>query len=484
MTAPAPPPAGALRVLVVEDDPRLLDILTRHLDRLGYAVRGARGAAEALQLLDASPSDVVLSDVRMPGMDGRTLLAEVRARHPASKVVLMTAFGSVDDAVEAMQAGAYSYVLKPFKVEAVAAVLRNAARELELRREVEGLRREVLGRFTADRLVGPSAAMREVRRALREAAEVGATVLVTGSSGTGKELAARAIHYGGRRSRGPFVPVNCAAIPEPLFESAMFGHRKGAFTGASDSQAGFLEQSSGGTLFLDEVAEIPLPQQAKLLRVLQDGVVTPVGGARPVEVDLRVVAATNRDLEVMVKRGTFREDLYYRVNVLRIEMPPLSARPEDVPALAEHLLIDIARSQGAPALGFTPAALEALSAHRWPGNVRELRNALERAFVTVRGRRIDAADLPLSVRQPVAGETERAAQEAAAGAAGLSLAEVEKAHLERVLASTGWNRSLAARLLGIDRRTLFAKIQRHGLIGPLRPGPAPEPDASADPDDG
>jgi two-component system response regulator AtoC len=483
VTEPTAPPAGALRVLVVEDDPRLLDILTRHLDRIGYAVRGARGAAAALQLLDAEASDVVLSDVRMPGMDGRTLLAEVRTRHPASKVVLMTAFGSVDDAVEAMQAGAYSYVLKPFKVETVAAVLRNAARELELYREVEGLRRAVQDRFTADRLVGSSAAMREVRRALREAAEVGATVLVTGPSGTGKELAARAIHYGGRRSRGPFVPVNCAAIPEPLFESAMFGHRKGAFTGASDSQAGFVEQSSGGTLFLDEVAEIPLPQQAKLLRVLQDGVVTPVGGARPVQVDLRVVAATNRDLEAMVRKGAFREDLFYRVNVLRVAMPPLAERAGDVPALAEHLLIEIARAQGAPALGFTPAALEALAAHRWPGNVRELRNILERAFVTVRGRRIDAADLPLSARPPTAGP-ERDVAVPDGGAAGLTLAEVEKAHVERVLATTGWNRSLAARLLGIDRRTLFAKIQRYGLVGPLRPGPGGEPDEDADPGDG
>ena len=418
---------------------------------------------------------MVLSDVRMPGMDGRTLLAELHARHPATKVVLMTAFGSVDDAVEAMQAGAYSYVVKPFKVETVAAVLRNAARELELHREVEGLRRAVQGRFTADRLIGTSAVMRDVRRALREAAEVDATVLVTGPSGTGKELAARAIHYGGARGRGPFVPVNCAAIAEPLFESAMFGHRKGAFTGATDSQAGFVEQASGGTLFLDEVAEIPLPQQAKLLRVLQDGEVRAIGSPRPVLVDVRVVAVTNRDLEAMVRKGTFREDLFYRLNVLRIQMPPLAARPEDVPALSEHLLIEIARAHGAPALGFTEAALAAMGRHRWPGNVRELRNAIERAFVAARGRRIDAADLPEVVRQPASLGPERDA-ELGAGVGGLTLAEVEKAHVERVLALAGWNRSMAARLLGIDRRTLFAKIQRYGLIGPLRPGPEPDSD--------
>ncbi len=474
MSQPGDRRAGALRVLIVEDDPRLLDILGRHLDRLGYAVRGSRGAAAALQLLDAEPADVVLSDVRMPGMDGRTLLAEIRARHPATKVVLMTAFGSVDDAVEAMQGGAYSYVVKPFKVEAVAAVLRNAARELELHREVEGLRRAAQGRFTADRLIGTSPPMQELRRALREAAEVTATVLVTGPSGTGKELAARAIHYGGARSRGPFVPVNCAAIPEALFESAMFGHRRGAFTGATESQAGFVEQSSGGTLLLDEVAEIPLAQQPKLLRVLQDGEVRPVGSAQPVQVDLRVVAVTNRELEAMVARGAFREDLFYRLNVLRIQMPPLAGRPEDVPALAEHLLVEIARAQGAPALGFTEAALQALAAYRWPGNVRELRNAVERAFVAARGRSIDVVDLPAPVRRPAGVPPEGAGGPPDPGVAALSLAEVEKAHIERVLAMTGWNRSLAARLLGIDRRTLFARIQRHGLVGPLRAGPEPD----------
>jgi DNA-binding NtrC family response regulator len=476
-------PAGALRIVVVEDDPRLLDILTRHLERMGYTVRGAPGAARGLQLLEEGPADVVLSDVRMPGMDGRTLLGVVRERYPATKVVLMTAFGSVDDAVEAMQAGAYCYVVKPFKVEAVAAVLRNLAREVALRREVEGLRRAVEGKFSADRLLGNSPRMREVRRLLREAAEVGATVLLTGRSGTGKEMAARAIHFGGPRAAGPFVPVNCAAIPEPLFESAMFGHKRGAFTGAAESQTGFAEQSSGGTLFLDEVAEIPLAQQAKLLRVLQENEVTPVGSPRPVRVDLRVVAATNRELETMVAKGTFREDLFYRLDVLRIELPTLAERPEDVPALAEHLLLDVARSHGLPALGFTEAALDALARHRWPGNVRELRNAVERGLLAARGRRIDVGDLPAVVRVPDLPRGKSEGPEAPAlpaDGADLSLAAVERAHVEKVLALAGWNRSLAARLLGIDRRTLFTKIQRFGLIGPLRPGPDADADADGE----
>jgi DNA-binding NtrC family response regulator len=274
--------------------------------------------------------------------------------------------------------------------------------------------------------------------------------------------------------------VNCAAIPEPLFESTLFGHRRGAFTGA-ESQTGLVEQSSGGTLFLDEVGEIPPSQQAKLLRVLQDSELTPLGAARPVKVDLRVVAATNRDLPEMVRRGAFREDLFWRLDVLRVELPELRARPEDVPALAEHLLSEIAREQGAPALGFTPAALEALARHPWPGNVRELRNALERALLSARGRKVDQGDLQPTLgagRGATATTAERPATAAQgpAGAGGFTLAEVERAHVERVLELCGWNRSKAARLLGIDRRTLFSKIRRYGLVGPLRPLPG-APDA-------
>jgi DNA-binding NtrC family response regulator len=453
-----------LSVLVVEDDARLREILTSHLERLGYAVRGAGAAARALQLLDEEPADVVVSDVRMPGMDGRALLHQVRERHPAAKVVLMTAFGSVDDAVEAMRAGAYTYVTKPFRVDELAAVLRNAAREVALGREVEGLRKVVRGRWSADALLGGSAAISAVRQAVREAALVTSTVLVTGRSGTGKELVARAIHFEGPRATAPFVAVNCAAVPESLFESTLFGHRRGAFTGAQD-QVGLVEQSSGGTLFLDEVGEIPLAQQAKLLRVLQDAEVQPLGAPRPVKVDLRVVAATNRELEAMVREGRFREDLYWRLDVLRIELPPLAARLEDVPALAEHLLLEIARERGQAALGFTPAALEALRGHRWPGNVRELRNTIERALLPARGRPVDLTDLPAALRAPAPPSDEGGPLPAA-----LTLEEVEKEHVERVLGLCGWNRSRAARVLGIDRRTLFTKIQRYGLVGPLRGG--------------
>jgi two-component system response regulator AtoC len=467
------PRAAALRVLVVEDDQRMLEILTRHLDRMGYAVRGAEGAGRALQLLEEEAADVLLSDIRMPGMDGRTLLQLSRDRFPGLRVVLMTAFGSIDDAVEAMKAGAYTYVCKPFKVEEIAAVLRNAAREVALGRQVEALREAIRGRYSADLLVGISPAMQQIRRSIREAATLSATVLVTGPSGTGKEMVARAIHFESPRAARPFVPVNCAAIPESLFESAMFGHRRGAFTGATADQPGFLEQSSGGTVFLDEVGEIPLAQQAKLLRVLQDGEVRPLGSQRPVQLDLRVVCATNRDLEAMVRAREFREDLFYRINVLRLPLPPLSERREDVPALAEHLLFEVAREMGCPVLGISGEALDALARQDWPGNVRELRNAISKALLSARGRRIEEADVPGAARfggAPRAGAPAPSQPEGDA----LSLADVEKAHIERVLAGCNWNRSAAARILGIDRRTLFSKIQRYGLVGPLRPEPDDE----------
>ena len=437
----------------------MLEILTRHLDRMGYAVRGAEGAGRALQLLEEEPADVLLSDIRMPGMDGRTLLQLARERFQGLRVVLMTAFGSIDDAVEAMKAGAYTYVCKPFKVEEIAAVLRNAAREVALGQQVEALRKVIRGRYSADMLVGTSPAMQQIRRSIREAAGLSATVLVTGPSGTGKEMVAKAIHYESPRAAKPFVPVNCAAVPESLFESAMFGHRRGSFTGATADQSGFLEQASGGTVFLDEVGEIPLAQQAKLLRVLQDGEVRPLGSPRPVQLDLRVICATNRDLEAMVRERGFREDLFYRINVLRTQLPPLTERRDDIPALAEHLLVEVARELGCPALGFSGEALETLTSHAWPGNVRELRNSIERALISARGRRIERSDLPPGVLPAI---STRLPTPTAEGE-GLSLAHMEKAHIERVLASCDWNRSAAARILGIDRRTLFSKIQRYGL---------------------
>ncbi|MDF1563641.1 MAG: sigma-54 dependent transcriptional regulator [Deltaproteobacteria bacterium] len=463
----ATPREIGISVLVVEDDARMRDILTRHLERLGYAVQAAEDAASALGVLRELPFDVVLSDVRMPGMDGHSLMQVVREKHPGIKVVLMTAFGTVDAAVDAMQAGAYSYVCKPFKVEEIAAVLRNAAREISLTRQVERLRRIPRGMLSADSLVGISESMREVRRSVREAAAVTSPVLITGRSGTGKELAARAIHNEGPRREGPFMPVNCAAIPETLFESEMFGHTRGAFTGAREDRPGLIEQSSGGTLFLDEAGEIPLPQQAKLLRVLEEGVVRRLGASESIPVDLRVVCATNRSLEAMIRQGEFREDLYFRLNVLQVKMPELSTHPEDIPALADHLLSRLVDETGIHCHGIEPVVHERLGARRWPGNVRELRNTIERAMLKARGRRIAVEDLPGDLQ----GEGP-SVDEATPGAPGAlrPLSEVEKEHIDAVLRACDWNRSAAAKVLGIDRRTLFSKIQRYGLIGPNRQG--------------
>ena len=461
-----------VRVLVVEDDPRLLRIITRHLERMGYGVQCAANAVLALELVRRSPVDIVLSDVRMPGMDGHELLITLRKECPDTKVVLMTAFGSIEAAVEAMTAGAYSYVCKPFKVEEIAAVLRNASREIVLRRQVNHLTSAVRVRYHADRLVGSSRQMREVRRQVREVAPVAATVLITGRSGTGKELVARAIHFEGPRAAGPLVPVNCSAIPQSIFESEMFGHRRGAFSGADQDQQGLIGQSSGGTLFLDEVGEIPLRQQPKLLRVLEDRQVRPLGGGKPVHVDLRVIAATNRPLDEMVQRGEFREDLYYRLNVLQIHLSELSERPGDVPALAQTLLAELSHETGVPSRGFAPEALEALVRHRWRGNVRELKNTIERTLFRTRGHVIELEDLPAEVggqsrsgapRRTVAPSVDTAAEAEAGSEVGGSLADMERAHIERVLRQESWNRSAAARTLGIDRRTLFSKIRRYGL---------------------
>ncbi len=395
-------PRDRVDLIIVEDDPGMLKIVARHLDRMGYSIRAFSSGAQALKAVEEQPPQVVVSDIRMPGMDGRTLLQVLHERHPEVRVVLMTAFGSVDDAVEAMKAGAYSYLCKPFKMDEIAAVLRNISRELALEQQVSTLREAARGRYTADRLIGQSAPMRRVRSQIREAAAHATPVCISGRSGTGKELAARAIHFESSRSANPFVPVNCAAIPAPLFESEMFGHARGAFTGADHAQKGLIELSDGGTLFLDEVGEIPLGQQAKLLRVLDQRELRPLGSPRDIRVDLRVVCATNRSLEAMVRQGQFREDLYYRLSVFKIAMPELSARPSDIPSLADHLLVELSTEHGLNCPGLTEGAQGALLAHRWPGNVRELRNVLEQALVRSGGLLIDLGDLPppLSTAEP------------------------------------------------------------------------------------
>lgn len=456
-------PESEIEVVVTEDDTRMLEIITRHLRRMGYAVRPAQGASEALDLLRERPAHVLLSDIRMPGMDGRSLLQLVHAKYPDLKVILMTAFGSVDDAVQAMQEGAYSYVTKPFKVEEIAVVLQDATRELALG-AAPSPGTDTPGPMS--RLMGSSRRMEEVRRQIQDAGLVQSPVLITGRSGTGKEVAARSIHYGGSRSGGPFVPVNCAAIPETLFESEMFGFARGAFTGATTAKSGLIAQSHGGTIFLDEAGEIPLKEQAKLLRVLEERKVRRLGETDATPVDVRIVCATNRSLEAMVKKGEFREDLFYRLNVLRIHMPELSERPEDIPPLVDKFLVELAEENQIRMPGYEDGFLEELQARSWPGNVRELRNHLEVALVRSAGRRLTPGDLPDASPSRESRPDSTGSGSPGGAAGGLpSLAEVEKEHIHQVLKACRWNRSAAAKVLGIDRRTLFSKIQRYGLVG-------------------
>jgi two-component system response regulator AtoC len=451
---------GPLRLLAVEDEPTGLDALEAHLGTQVSLRRVAR-PLEALRWLEQEPADLVLVDVHVPPVDGRTFLEAVRLRVPGARVVLLTAFGAIRDAVTAMHGGAYGYLTRPLQPGAAAALVRNAARELALSRQAAALRRAVRGPWSAEALVGSSPEMEEVRRVIRQAAGLPATVLLTGRAGSGKELAARAIHHEGPRAAGPLVVVRCNRIPEGLFESAMLGRRGGAAPGPVPERAGWAERASGGTLFLDQVTATPLAQQATLVRLLQDYEVTLVGSARAVRVDLRVVAATDQDVESLVRRRLFREDLLHRLDVVRLHLPELDERPGDLPALAHHLVRELADGHGLPAPAITGPALAALSSRRWPGNVGELRSVLERAVLAARDRPIDAADVPASCGPPAA--------PAAGGpepAAPLKLREVERDHLLAVLRHCEGNRTRAARVLGIDRRTLFAKLRRHGLAAP------------------
>ncbi|MCC6527609.1 MAG: sigma-54-dependent Fis family transcriptional regulator [Polyangiaceae bacterium] len=443
----------------------MVDILAKHLDRLGYAVSTATGGAEALLLVEQGlRPDVVLADIRMPGMDGRTLMTELLRRVSEVRVVLMTAFGAISDAVEAMREGAYWYLTKPFKVEEAAVVLRHATAELTMGRRLQRLERTVRDLYRPERYLGRSERAQATRRDMLRAAELRTVVLITGETGSGKELAAHIIHASGPRANGPFVPVNCSAIPETLFESELFGHKRGAFTGATQDSPGLVEEAEGGTLFLDEVGELPLSQQPKLLRLLEEGEVRRVGERLARKVDVRVIAATNRSLEALVRAGQFRQDLFYRLAALVLPLPTLAERAEDIPLLAEALLVEVAHAAGVRAKGFTAAALAALARYAWPGNVRELRNAIEQALFRARGPTIDEANLPGWLTLRTAPTSEPSGARDAATLA--TLDEIERAHIERVLGETGWNRSRAAEILGIDRRTLFTRVQRYGLVGP------------------
>lgn len=434
------------RVLVVDDTPDTVEVMRRNLLAGGYQVVGVSSVAEAVRALAASPIDIVVTDLRMPKISGLDLVRHVRDNYHDIQVIMVTGYASVPGAVEAMQTGAHEYLAKPFTDEELLAAVGRAVERLRLRSSVDDHAGPTPTRWG---ILGDSEKMRGVYRAIEKAAGCSATVLVLGESGTGKELVARAIHYGSRRASAPFVPVNCGGIPEGLLESELFGARKGAFTGAHESRAGFFQTAEGGSIFLDEIAELALPMQASLLRVLQDKIVFMVGSREPRKVDVRVLAATNKDLAALVAKGAFREDLFYRVNVIPIAIPPLRERDDDIPLLVRHFADRFAAELDKPAPHFSDRALAVLRSYSWPGNVRELENTVQRFVLMAERDVIDAPDLPVLMRFSALRP----------GGADRTLAEVEAEHIRAVLASTGDNRTRAAAILGIDRKTLREKLR-------------------------
>jgi DNA-binding NtrC family response regulator len=446
------------RLLVVDDEVELMRALGEGLSGHGYQVTGVTAGADALEALREGGYEVMLSDLMMPGLDGIQLLRQALAIDPNLVGIIMTGQGTIQTAVEAMRLGAFDYILKPFKLQAILPVL---ARALEVRRlKVENVRlRQAVERLTFEspryQLVGSGPAMQKVKQMIERAAPSDATLLVRGESGTGKELVARALHHNSPRKDRPLVAVNCATLQETLLESELFGHERGAFTGATQAKPGLFELAEGGTLFIDEVAEMSPGLQAKLLRVLEGGQFRRVGGTKELRADLRVVAATNKPLEEEIKAGRFREDLYYRLNVLTIALPPLRERREDIGELVEHLLAT--RPVGRGRFTVAPEALRALGRYDWPGNVRELANALERAQILAEGSEITPDDLPEAIARLPVGPAVSAA------ASPDSLDAVERRHVQEVLKRTGGNKVAAAQALGVSRRSLYRLIERHGL---------------------
>ncbi len=446
-------------ILLVEDDHAHGVMLEVLLAQWGYAVERVLDGEEAVARVAETPFDVVLTDIRMARMDGLAALRRIHEINPALPVLIMTAYSSLESAIQAVREGAYDYLQKPLDFDYLRLALARAVDHGRLRLENVRLRAAVARAAGEPELLGTSPAMRELFATISTVAPTEATVLIVGESGTGKELVARAIHRESRRADKPLVTINCAALPEHLLESELFGHEKGAFTGADRAREGRFVQAYGGTLFLDEMGELPLPLQAKLLRAVQEGEVQRLGSDRAVRVDVRILAATNRDLPTEVAAGRFREDLFYRLSVITIQVPPLRQRHEDIVLLAHHFLQRAAERNRRTVRAFSPRAMDALLRHAWPGNVRELQNAVERAVILCPGETIELEDLPTTVRPKDSALEDKGMPREGQG----SLEEAERVRILEVLRQTGGNKSQAARILGITRVTLRAKLRRYGL---------------------
>ena len=445
------------RILIIDDEVNIRTALARLLERQGHTSMTAAGGRDGLQELERNAAELVVLDLRMPEMGGIELLRQIKKRWPETEVVVMTAFGSVETAVEAMKAGAYDYLTKPIDKDRFPLLVEKAVEHHQLASENRQLRRRLTEGGTFEKMVGQSDAMRRVFDLIDLVARSDATVLLAGESGTGKELVARAIHRRSRRVAGPFIGINCGALPESIFESEMFGYEKGAFTGAVASKPGRFELADGGTLFLDEIGELSPKNQVDFLRVLETMEFRRLGGTKLIRVSVRVIAATNRDLKQEVSEGRFRDDLYYRLHVVPIEVPPLRSRREDIPLLIQDSLIELTAAQQLPPKEFTPEALRLLIEYAWPGNVRELKNVLARLMITVREVVITPEHLPVEIRT---GE-HRGVNVAVPS--GLTLREVERRVIERTLAEITHNRDKAAKVLGISRRALQYKLRSYGI---------------------
>ena len=448
-------------ILIVDDDREMRELLEELLEEEGYEAESVAGGAFALQRLDRRPCDLLITDLKMEGLSGLELLRQARKLNPKQTIILITAFGTVESAIEAMKEGAFDYIMKPFKAGQLLVVVQKAFEQIALRKEVARLREAISREHRFSNLIGKSKAMQGIFQLIRRLSGSTVNTLITGESGTGKEMVAKAIHYNSPRKDHPFVAVNCAAIPEALLESELFGHLRGAFTDAHLEKRGMFEEAHRGTLFLDEIGEIPLGLQPKLLRAIEEKAIRKVGSTRTVPFDIRILAATNQDLLEAVKLKRFRDDLYYRINVVEVKIPPLRERREDIPLLAAHFLAQY----GAPKKisGLTESALQTLIHYAWPGNVRELENVIERAVILTGNEKVGVEDLPptLTAREGAPFPIDRMAAEQA------SLADLERRYIEQVLSLVKGNKAKAAQILQIDRKTLYRRLHDYGK----RPSP-------------
>jgi DNA-binding NtrC family response regulator len=445
-------------ILVIDDEEQMLDSLRLNLQQTGYAVSTAASGREGIALFDAGAFELVLCDLQLPDMPGLDVLKKLKEMHPATEVIIISAYGSVENAVEATKAGAFHFVEKPFEFDELQLLIERALERQELIEESEGLRRTLRERTTYANIIGRSKKMQDIYEMIEAVAKSDANILIVGESGTGKELIANAIHYNSHRSKSKFVKVNCSALPKELIESELFGHTKGAFTGAARDKEGLIASANGGSLLLDEIAEMPLELQPKLLRALQERVYYRLGSEQPIEVDFRLICSTNRNPLEAVRNGVLREDLYYRVSTITIEVPPLRERAEDIQLLADHFLQAFSEKYGKQVRGFSQSARASMYNHQWPGNVRELESAIERAVLLSKTDSVETGDFQFSAIEP-----QGHSDNGFVVPANMTLEEIEREVIDQTLKRTKGNKQAAAKALGIYRPRLYSKIQKYNL---------------------